>query len=423
MTDNKEHISAFDHLEVSPPDAVWDRLEQSLPAKKKGRKLILFRLVSGVAAIALLLIGIHAYWNSPVATPETLTISEVVTPEHDGLNPALATPQETIDAEVPVLTAAAKPKVVAPTKRTSPTHALSAPFGESRKEESKEGWPRLESLSAQLSTTMPSAIIHHIQAEQSLTLDEEIMRHNLAQMEEEKLNFSPAIGTQYSVFNSLNNTSDNTKNSLAGGINVSLESNKRFGLQTGIYYAQLEQNSRGNYQAVGAESFSSVASNGLAIAEATQSTSWGNVAIAEPEVQADMVLRETYDAPVQNKANSSTTMQQRAAYLEIPLIMRYTLIDQRVGVEVLGGFNNSFLINNRASYAYDGRTMNASTEDLKAYNTNSVAGVALNYSVTEQLNLGIEPKFKYYFNSLSENKNINFRPVVFGVYTGLTYHF
>lgn len=425
MKKNEEHIDAFDQLAINPPDAVWGRIEKSLDAKKNKRKLLLFRLVGGVAAAVLLMVGAQHLFNTQGDMPIHLTDIEVLVPTNEGLNPAETATQPTPNPTKVMLTAAAKPTALASKKDVTPTKVIRQPFGESRKKSSQETLTKLTHKSANWSSEIQVNIDLKIEETGGLTVDEWRMLQNIAQQQEESLwDFSPAIGTQYAVFNALNNTTDNTTNPISGGISVTLNSNKRIGFQTGIYYAQLNQESTGSYQPVGSGLLFASDWGFLEAAAPTEYTTWGAVNITEPEEENIIASSDSYnDKEASNRMNTPTALAQEAAYIEIPMIVRYTLIDKRIGLDLFGGFNNSILVKNNANYERNGKTMSAKTEGLKGYNGNSVAGLALNYSLTEQINFGLEPKLKYYFNNLSESNDINFKPVVFGVYTGFTYHF
>ena len=76
---NKKNIDRlfqekFKDFEVTPNDAVWDRISESLPNKKKKRRVVaLWWQIGGVAAvIALLLtVGVSVFNNNPTENQNT----------------------------------------------------------------------------------------------------------------------------------------------------------------------------------------------------------------------------------------------------------------------------------------------------------------------------------------------------------------
>ena len=423
MNKKEEHITAFEDFEVEVPSALWERIEHSLNQKKKKRKLLLVRLVGGVAAIAMLLLATRLDLDTKKAAPAAESISEEKTPAHKGINPYLSAQKPSETTQKHPLTAATIRPTIAQQELINKPSNLSQPFGASPQ---KENITKLAKLQTKRAIWKSEIIVPRASNKlkvNGLYPDEWKMLKQLAQNNNKtrELDFSKAIGTQYSVFNTLN-MNDNTENSIAGGISLMLMSNKRIGLQTGVYYAQLSNSSQGSHQPLASESFRLLDQNGLAVATPAQSTSWGEINAISTN-NSVRISSNYNDAMANTEMRSPTDIEQEVGYIEVPLIVRYTLINQRLGVDVLGGLNNSFLVSNQASYKHNGRALSTKTEGLKSYNANSVAGLALNYKLSEQLQVGIEPKVKYYFNSLSYNTSISFTPIVFGIYTGLTYHF
>ena len=63
----------------------------------------------------------------------------------------------------------------------------------------------------------------------------------------------------------------------------------------------------------------------------------------------------------------------------------------------------------------------------EANNINSTSysanfGLGLDYSLSKQWNINLEPQFKYQLNTFN-NTSGNFRPFFIGVYTGLSFKF
>lgn len=148
-------------------------------------------------------------------------------------------------------------------------------------------------------------------------------------------------------------------------------------------------------------------------------TPWGNISIKEPDGQYTLpnYASETL------ATNTTANISQKVGYIEVPLIVRYNIINRRIGFDILGGINTNILVNNNATLDLGGIKGKGQTDDLKTFSGNGIAGIALKYYLTKQLNIGIEPKIKYYYNSLSKNNESQFKPVVFGVYTGISYAF
>jgi hypothetical protein len=121
--------------------------------------------------------------------------------------------------------------------------------------------------------------------------------------------------------------------------------------------------------------------------------------------------------------NANAAISQRIAYYEVPLELEYNLVDNKFGVNVIGGFS-TFILNDNAVFSeFEG----FKTEIGEANNINDVSfsgnlGLGLDYKFSDKIKLNVQPTFKYQLNAY-KNTSGNFRPYIVGVYTGLSYKF
>ncbi|MDG3583311.1 outer membrane beta-barrel protein [Galbibacter pacificus] len=120
---------------------------------------------------------------------------------------------------------------------------------------------------------------------------------------------------------------------------------------------------------------------------------------------------------------SSGSMDQKFGYLEIPMELKYRLVDKRFGVNIIGGVSSLFLTDNEVSF----ETNNMATEVGEANNLNDLSfstniGVGVDFQVTNKLLFNLEPMFKYQLNTFSREDG-GFSPYLLGVYTGLSFQF
>ena len=121
---------------------------------------------------------------------------------------------------------------------------------------------------------------------------------------------------------------------------------------------------------------------------------------------------------------SDVQFTQNFEYIEIPLCLRYTLIDSRIGVEMMGGFSSNLLVGNETyMQGTTGKSLVGSTKDMEPINYSGTMGVGLKYSLSKRLFLNVEPRVKYYLNSLNSNSSVSYKPYTIGVFTGLSYQF
>jgi len=133
---------------------------------------------------------------------------------------------------------------------------------------------------------------------------------------------------------------------------------------------------------------------------------------------------------IEEKALSSTVMvsevnvSQNFEYLEIPVYLRYTIIDRKFGVEMIGGVSSNVLVSNQVYLeGTSGNNLIGETEDMESVSYSGSFGLGFKYGLSKHFYLNVEPRIKYYLNSLSNNSSVSYKPYTVGVYTGLSYQF
>ena len=116
-------------------------------------------------------------------------------------------------------------------------------------------------------------------------------------------------------------------------------------------------------------------------------------------------------------------MVQQLGYVEVPMELNYALIDNKFGVNLIGGVSSLFLVDNAVTLESE----ELITEMGEANNANSVnfstnIGIGFRYGISDNIQLNVEPIFKYQLNTFSDTAG-NFRPYSVGVYSGLNFRF
>jgi hypothetical protein len=121
---------------------------------------------------------------------------------------------------------------------------------------------------------------------------------------------------------------------------------------------------------------------------------------------------------------SSAKFTQNFQYIEIPVYLRYTVVDSRFDVELLGGLSSNVLVGNDTYLdSGSGSIEVGKTKDMETINYSGTLGVGLKYGLSKRIFLNVEPRVKYYLNSLNNNSDVSYRPYTIGVYTGISYQF
>jgi len=117
------------------------------------------------------------------------------------------------------------------------------------------------------------------------------------------------------------------------------------------------------------------------------------------------------------------TMSQNLDYFEIPLELKYALLNKRFGLNMIGGLSTLILSANDIRVNSDGfQTSIGEANNLNPLSFSTNVGLGLDYKITKKIVFNLEPMFKYQINAYTDN-NIDFKPYYLGVYTGFSYRF
>ncbi len=214
--------------------------------------------------------------------------------------------------------------------------------------------------------------------------------------------------------------------SYAGGVNVHYAPLKRLSVQSGLYYSNMGMKV-GNASYVSVDNRFSFMDE-TATVKASINNSTGIIETQEA-LAANSVPYPGWELVSQNALVSSPDapqgeILQEFQYLELPLILRYRVIDRRLGFHFLGGLSSNFLVGNSAYYQEGGdKEPIGTTGNLRPVNYSSVVGLGVDYSISKRFHVNLEPTFRYYLNSINTGSVIKSHPYTIGFFTGLLYTF
>jgi hypothetical protein len=244
-------------------------------------------------------------------------------------------------------------------------------------------------------------------------------------------------GSQTQIYANINSTSSTPqyKTNVSGGIAVSYKTNKKLSFQSGVYYDEVSQNGGQigvTFSGQNWISDSYTEKNFLSSAKTpSEESTTNNVILSSNMGVATITMPQGTEVATTNTTNKlanqaifSYNFSQRAQYIQIPLIIRYRLIDQRLGLHLLGGINTDLLISNDASLSDNNKVVaKGETEGLNSLTFNSSLGLGLSYAISQHFDISLEPTMKFQLNSLSSQDSYNARPYALGIFTGITYQF
>jgi hypothetical protein len=216
---------------------------------------------------------------------------------------------------------------------------------------------------------------------------------------------------------SLNNTVANNERSagynLSYGVALGYELNNRWSIRAGVHKVDVSYN--------------------------TQNVRYGEV--TQPSAPASGIFNHTDVSSAVGPSGISSSagfaqelvsnsfqglngeLSQQLGYIEVPLEVRYNLINSRIKVSMTGGFSALFLQENSVRIVGDNQRLELGSDDnFKEFNQSANFGIGLDYGITDQLGIMLEPMFKYQLGALESN-TAGFRPYTIALYSGLTFSF
>ena len=123
--------------------------------------------------------------------------------------------------------------------------------------------------------------------------------------------------------------------------------------------------------------------------------------------------------------NPSGEVNQYFHFVEIPIILKYKLIERKLDFQVIGGLSTNLLIDSDISY-YDAEGNKNYIPEITSYNRftySSILGVGAEYPIFSKFTLNLEPAFKYHLNPVNSNNFYATRKFSFALYSGINYKF
>ena len=214
---------------------------------------------------------------------------------------------------------------------------------------------------------------------------------------------------------------DNPKSgnlNLSYGLNVSYQISDRLSIRSGV--------SKVNY-GYNTDDIALTSSPGelVAIENLSFSNQVSNIAIVDSRPGNNIVAQRNFDDATSFAISPEidAVLTQELGYIEVPLELKYRLVDKKLGVNLIGGVSSLFLTDNAVFIdSEDFTTEIGEANNLNNMNFSTNVGIGVDYKISNKVLINIEPVFKYQLNTFS-NDTGNFRPYSVGVYTGLSFKF
>lgn len=223
--------------------------------------------------------------------------------------------------------------------------------------------------------------------------------------------------------------------SVGGGISIQYKTGKKVSVESGVYYAQNGQKTGSTPQMFGKQSdmlFAGVpegeqyfnASVELAGNEMVMNSTAGIIEFDDMPRGVELAANLEKSGHYGNSFLSGGELSQVFDFVEVPVYLRYLLIESKLDIELLGGINAGIVVGNNVFVDNEyGNQHVGKTRDISSLNISGTVGIGFNYALGKNFSLAVEPRVNYYLNSINRNPEVDFRPYRVGVFTGLYYEF
>lgn len=400
--------------EVLPPQDVWDNIQPSI--EKKSRTFIFLRVAAMTALFISL--GIVAYLLTRQPVPSDALASIDISgglPYREDIVVNTGTNQKVIKQGIQEFYQEA-------VSEKAPAEIKKAPAFETENVTIPDDSFKLaKEETASVQPEQPEANIYNMQLPE---LTAEVKkpqndRWSIAAM---------ASPTFYSNMGAENQ--DKPAISYSGGFNVAYKINKRLTIQTGVYYASHGQKINGIASFAGFGKYNQTKGySNFEVATASGPVLTSNPDMFLVDVGSGSRIMTAYtsdffDPEKSNLSYVSSNIIQNFSYLEMPVMVRYKIIDKSLDINIIGGVSYDVLLSNSVYTRAGGDKIDVGkTRGMNSLALSSSLGMGMEYSLSGKISLNLEPTFRYFLNHVNELASPDVHPYSFGIFSGFSYRF
>ncbi len=195
--------------------------------------------------------------------------------------------------------------------------------------------------------------------------------------------------------------------SFTGGININYQISDRVSFESGIFYLSKKQSAN-----------NLIASRNNEFGNGDFVVHTPGQSIDLPDIGDAHIIKQSYST---SYYNLNASFIANAEYIELPLIIRYKLVNQKLGLDVLSGISTNFLVGNNSYILSGDNKLWSNNSELSSVLYGATVGLGINYKLYQNFSFNLEPTFKYSF--LPENSIFRKYPYSFAVFAGFSYRF
>jgi hypothetical protein len=229
------------------------------------------------------------------------------------------------------------------------------------------------------------------------------------------------------------NNSEQGLMAYAGGVRVGYSAGRRLSVQSGLYYSRYGQEKNNGeaflmdevayFEEENVTYLSIPNSTGTIRANDKNTNRYEKIINSSNGNREDIFTNIGFPASTDKIpiTEGDITAVQYFDYLELPVTVKYKIIDRKLTFSVLGGVITNFLVNDGVKLKQDGNVEDfGTTGDISKVNYQGSVGLGFDYPLMDRLAISVEPRFRYYLNPIFDQK-FNVHPYSFGIFAGISY--
>lgn len=221
---------------------------------------------------------------------------------------------------------------------------------------------------------------------------------------------------------------ENPSISYSGGVAFSYKISQRVSIQSGLYYSNVGQRINGISSYAGFGPHNTAKSGApFEVATANGTIHSNNTDIFLADVSGNRINSDysidNFDPMKSNLPLIGTSLEQSFKYLEVPISLRYKIVDGVLGVNLVGGLSSNLLVGNNVYSKNDGSIHYiGKTDGMRGFIISSTVGMGVEYNISNSFSLNLEPMLRYYLTPINTS-SIGSSPFTFGLFSGIAYKF
>lgn len=401
-------------LEVLPPADMWDGIRPVV--RKRQMPFIILRNAAAVALLmSLSFLGYKWSSNSNIASRENYLAveDEQIRPSDlvsGNLNTSGIVTKKVQPADEKRVTETDDGRLVTENQQESITPATLVNVRDTRSVSFTRGVPSLIGLtgrgerSAFVPEENPAYLPGNLIDFDYVEPKEKTNRWSIAAMASPTYYPGPQMGNDELARQIM--ASEQSQISYSGGVAFAYNISKKLSIQSGIYYSSVGQEVGGISSFTGFRQYDlTKGDHNFEVLTSSGTILTNNSDVFLLDGAGDRVItrdtRDVFDPAKASLPYMNNSLHQSFSYLEMPVILRYKLIDRGIDFNVIGGLSYNMLVNNNVYTISNGSKYQVGeTDGLNPFMVSSSLGMGMEYNLSDKFSLNFEPTFRYYLNQI-----------------------